>query len=146
MLIDAWANVYDGNASSHKEFVKAFKVKYGKLLFTRKTNGKQEKFKLNPVKGADVKATCREAKFSAPGLDQWATQDCSILSDEAYGWLASMFNTIEAGAQWPEPTRHAKGVYLLKDPDGKGDPLNYMLPPRHFGSLQQIRSHQAPPM
>ena len=102
-------------------------MKYGHLLFTRKINGKKEKFKLNPLKGTDIKTTCKEAKLSAAGLDQWATQDFAILSDEAYDWLASMFNTIEAGAQWPEPTRHAKGVYLLKDPDGKGDPLNYRI-------------------
>ena len=80
---------------------------------------------MKPFVGTDIKATCKEAKFSAAGLDQWATQDFSILSNEAYDWLAIMFNEIEAGAPWPEPTLHAKGAYLLKDPDDKGDPLGY---------------------
>ena len=115
--MDDWAYVYEGNAASHRYLVKAFKGKCGHLLFKRK-----EKFKLNPLKGTDIKATCKEATFSAAGLDQWATQDFSILADEAYDWLAIMFNEIEAGAPWPEPTLHAKGAYLLKDPDGKGDP------------------------
>ena len=77
------------------------------------------------MKGADIKATCKEVKCSAAGLDQWATQDFSSLADEAYDWMALMFNHIEAGASWPEPTLHAKGSYLLKNPDDKGDPLGY---------------------
>ncbi len=52
-----------------------------------------------------------------------AHQDFAILSDEAYDWLASMYNEIEKGASWPEPTLHAKGSYLLKNPDGRGEPL-----------------------
>ena len=35
-LMDAWADVYEGNAASHKDLVKAFKGKYGHLLFKRK--------------------------------------------------------------------------------------------------------------
>ena len=62
---------------------------------------------------------------SVAGFDQWTTQDFSILADDAYDWLASMFNKIEKGAPWPEPTLHAKGAYLLKDPDDKGEPLGY---------------------
>ena len=77
-----------GNAASHKDLVDAFKVKYGHLFYTREINGTKEKSKLNPLKGAGIKALCKEAKFSATGLDQWATQDFAILSDDAYDWLA----------------------------------------------------------
>ena len=80
---------------------------------------------MKPLIGTDIKATCKEATCSAAGLHQWATQDVSIIADDAYDWLATMFNEIEAGAPWPEPTLHAKGAYLLKHPDEKGDPLGY---------------------
>ena len=43
ILIDAWADVYKGNAASHDKLVKAFKGKYGHLFFKRK-----EQFKLKP--------------------------------------------------------------------------------------------------
>ena len=75
--------------------------------------------------GADLKATCKEAKLSAAGLDQWSTQDVSILRDSAYDWLAKMVNGIEADAQWPEPTLHSKGSYLLKHPEDCGESLGY---------------------
>ena len=50
ILIDAWANVYAGNASSHADLVKAFKEKYGHLAFRRK----EGIVKLKPLKGADI--------------------------------------------------------------------------------------------
>ena len=90
-------------------------------MFKRKAG----KFKLNLLSGADLKATCKEAKLSAAGLDQWSTQDFSILGDSAYDWLAQMLNKIKAGAQWPEPTLHAQGSYLLKNPEDSGEPLGY---------------------
>ena len=102
--------VYQGNATDHDELVKKFEAKYGKHIYRRKGG----KFHLDPLRGADVKATCKEIQFSAGGLDQWSTQDFAILSDEAYDWLASMYNEIEKGASWPEPTLHAKWSYLLK--------------------------------
>ena len=80
----------------------------GKHVFKRKAG----KFKLNPLTGSDLKATCKEAKLSAAGLDQWSTQDFSILGDTAFDWMAEMLNKIETGAKWPEPTLHAKCSYL----------------------------------
>ena len=103
ILIDAWKRIYQGNATDHDELVKKFEAKHGKHIYRRKGG----KFHLDPLCGADVKATCKEAKFSAGGLDQWSTQDFAILSDEAYEWLACMYNEIEKGASWPEPTLHA---------------------------------------
>ena len=75
-----------------------------------------------------MKATCKVAKLSAAGFDQWSTQEFSILCDSAYDWLANMFSKREAGAQWPEPTLHSKGSYLLKNPEDCGEPLGYRVP------------------
>ncbi len=110
MLNDAWAAVYERNVTSHKKLVDDFDAKYGKYIYRRKGGA----FKPNPLCGGDVKATCKEASFSAAGLDQWSTQDFAILDDSAYDWLARMYNQIERGASWPEPTLHAKGSYLFK--------------------------------
>ena len=94
---------------------------FGKYIYRRKGGA----YKLNPLCGADVKATYKEAIFSAGGFDQWSTQDFAILDDAAYDWLARMYNQIEKGACWPEPTLHAKGSYLLKNLGDRGDPLGY---------------------
>ena len=91
MLNDAWAAVYKGNAASHHKLVADFVAKYGNHIYKRKGGA----FQLNPLCGADVKATCKEAKLSVAGLDQWSTQDFEILNDSAYDWLASMYNEIE---------------------------------------------------
>ena len=65
-----------------------------------KERWKTREVQVGPVKGkgTDIKATCNETTLSAAGLDQWSTQDFAILNDEAYEWLANMFNRIEAGA------------------------------------------------
>ena len=66
ILIEAWKRVYQDNATDHDELVKKFEAKYGKHIYRRKGG----KFHLDPLRGADVKATCNEAKCSAGGLDQ----------------------------------------------------------------------------
>ena len=40
------------------------------------------KFKLQPMRGKDLTATCKEANFSAAGLDQWTTFDFSDIGPE----------------------------------------------------------------
>ena len=93
ILIDAWKRVDQGSATDHDALVKEFEAKYGKHIYRRKGGT----FHVDPLRGADVKATCKDAKFSAGGLDQWSTQDFAILSDAAYDWLASMYNEILKG-------------------------------------------------
>ena len=66
ILIDAWKLVHEGNAKSHKKLVAEFIAKSLEYVYKRKAG----KFKLKPICGADLKATCKEAKLSAAGLDQ----------------------------------------------------------------------------
>ena len=68
ILMDAWADVYKGNVSSHAELFEAFKGRNGALFFERNTE-----FKLEPLIGTDINATCKDATPSAAGLNQWAT-------------------------------------------------------------------------
>ena len=49
----------------------------------------------------------------------------AILSDEAYGWIARMLNTIEGGASWPKGMTQAKAAFLVKDPRDVGNPYSY---------------------
>ena len=53
--MDALANVYEGNAASHKDLIEAFKGKRGHLFYSRKKDYKTEKFKLDPLKGTGIK-------------------------------------------------------------------------------------------
>ena len=108
-------------------------------IYTRKGGT----FKLKPLSGADVKGTCKETKLLAAGLDQWSTQDFSILNDPAYDWLACMYNEIEKGASWPEPTLHAKGSYLSKKPRGPRGAARVQSVVCYAGMRPQVGSDKA---
>lgn len=94
------------------------------------------------ITGADVKATCNEAKHTAVGMDQWAPVDLKGLSDCAYQCLADMMNTIEQGAEWHEALRSAQSAFLAKDAEDALNPLAYrvlLMLPSVYRTLAHVR-------
>jgi len=61
-------------------------------------------------------ATCKHAKVTAPGLDNVFADDLKLLPLSAFHRLATLLNSIEQGAPWPNSTKHAKASFLCKNP------------------------------
>ena len=58
-------------------------------------------------------------------MDGWSPYEFSLLSDQAYDWLAEILNAIESKKQWPEQVRKGRSAFLSKDAETTEDPLKY---------------------
>ena len=57
-------------------------------------------------------------------MDGWTPADWALLSQLAFSWIAALLNAIETRGKWPAATRHAKAVFLEKDPEAVQTPLS----------------------
>ena len=81
--------------------------------------------KMPPLTLEQVKNVCINAKATAPGLDHWDPRDFANFSDNAFGMITMMFNTIEDGASWPAELLKARAAFMSKDAEKYDNPLNY---------------------
>ena len=70
-------------------------------------------------------ATCKHAKVTAPGLDNVFADDLKLLPLSAFHRLATLLNSIEQGAPWPNSTKHAKASFLSQNPNKTHDARCY---------------------
>ena len=98
--IAAWAPIHAGNVSAHTEqlLFKNLHASFGEHVF------KQDPHSLMRITGAQVSAGIAKAPDNSCGPDGVRKGDLASLSPLACEWLASLFNCIEAGAQWPHQT------------------------------------------
>ena len=82
-------------------------------------------FDIGPVDPEILHHNLTHGKATAAGLDGWGDDDLTLVSKAATTWLARMFDTIEAGAPWPEQMLHTKATYLAKDINNMDDALKY---------------------
>ena len=71
-----------------------------------------------------------------------------MLSMNAYGYLADMFNAIENGASWPEQLTSAGAAFLSKNPNDELNPLAYrvlLMLPALYRMLSKTRLRHLPP-
>lgn len=62
---------------------------------------------------------------SAAGMDSWEPEEFALMSRYACAWCARLYQTIEAGAEWPEGTTKAKAVFLEKEGALPGEVMSY---------------------
>ena len=115
----AWNKIYDGNCSDNGGIVRSFLGKYHKDIF------KRSEYQLHSVNWESLKATCIHAKHTVAGMDGFTPSDLTLLSDDAFWWLAELLELVEGGQPWPEQLTHARAAFLAKDPDRPEDPLAY---------------------
>ena len=58
-----------------------------------------------------------------PGLDAWTVAELRLLPDALLGWIAELFEAVEARGAWPQHLREPEGL-LLPKPDGGGEALD----------------------
>lgn len=114
MVIDAWAEIYKGNAEDHDQLVQDFLIQYDKFL------PKHEAFTLEAIDPMRLKQVCQHANKSVPGLDQWSPAEYTLLSDQAFVSLARLLDCIEDGAPWPEQLCFAKAALLPMGVETRG--------------------------
>ena len=118
--IAAWEPIHAGNVSANTE-----KLLFRNLLASFGEHAvKREPQALTPITGTQVADGIAKAPDSTCGLDGVRKGDLASLSPLGCEWLASMFNCIEAGAQWPQQSLCGRLVFLAK---GGNDfnPLDY---------------------
>ena len=48
-------------------------------------------------------------------MDGWMPAELALASRQIAGWMADLYEHIEASSTWPEPCRNARVAYLEKD-------------------------------
>ena len=119
IIRDAWGKVYAGVCANASTLIDGFLVRYNDFFLH------QASCVLDPVDPTLLMDLCLKSKLSAGGLDGWEAKDVKVLSLVCFDWLSQLFNSIEAGADWPSDFHHSRCSYLAKDPDVLGDPLGY---------------------
>ena len=115
-----WDRVYDGNFKNIINQSKKFLKDYDKYIF-----GNWKPRSMKKIDWKDLKKVCQDAPKTAKGLDNWATFDLSILSDQAYEKLAEFLQLVEDEGRWPEALRRGRSAYLSKDANKIEEPLQY---------------------
>ena len=82
-------------------------------------------WEVQPIRAEDLEASCKAARKSAAGLDNWSPADFRLLSRTTFQWLAELLNQIEEGAPLPDEQMMAKAAFLVKSEDKQEDPLSY---------------------
>ena len=62
-------------------------------------------------------------KRKKPGLDGWTVGELRLLPMELHGWIAALFEEVEALGRWPRELAEPEGL-LLPKPGGEGGPLD----------------------
>ena len=108
--ISAWEPIHAGNVSSHteKQLFRNFLSSFGEHAV------KQDPHTLTPITGAQVSEGIAKAPDNSCGLDGVRKGDLASLSPLGCEWLASLFNCIESGAQWPHQTLCGRLAFLAK--------------------------------
>ena len=92
----------------------------------------------------EVQAVGTHTRKSAAGMDSWEPAEIALLSPALFAKVAMLYNLIEAVADWPAGTNHARAAYLSKDPDKADDPLAYrvlLILPALYRVYGTIRLH-----
>ena len=116
-----WGQIYAGNSRDLNETVESFIRKHGEAIFTADAHV------VEPITGDSLRTECINARHSAGGLDHFDPADFTLLSPQAYHWLAMLLNSIEDGADWPEDILLARASFLAKDRDNLESPLSYRI-------------------
>lgn len=116
----AWTTIYDGNFDELAVKASVFMGKYKNQIYTRK-----KAFRVEPITAAEVASSCKEAKASVAGLDNWEPAELALLCDSGYEWIAALLNRIEDGYGWPDGAEHARAAYLAKNLNQSDNPLEY---------------------
>jgi ribonuclease HI len=120
VLHDAWDPITEGNIEDVDAAAARFMDSYQDFTV------KLPEFKIGNLTMQSFKATCQSTKRSAAGLDGWASEDLSILSDQAYAIIVDLLNAIEHGiVEWPCELLETRAVFLSKDPNNTTNPLAY---------------------
>ena len=62
-------------------------------------------------------------KRKKPGLDGWTVSELRLLPTELHGWIAALFEEVEAIGRWPRELAEPEGL-LLPKPGGTHGPLD----------------------
>ncbi|CAK0862848.1 unnamed protein product [Prorocentrum cordatum] len=65
----------------------------------------------------------RMPRRKKPGLDGWTVKELRLLPPELHGWIAELFEEIEACGSWPSELVEPEGL-LLPKPGGGADPMD----------------------
>ncbi|CAK0847227.1 unnamed protein product, partial [Prorocentrum cordatum] len=65
----------------------------------------------------------RMPRRKKPGLDGWTAKELRLLPPELHGWIAELFEEIEACGSWPSELVEPEGL-LLPKPGGGADPMD----------------------
>ena len=118
-----WGKIHAGNLGpqSKKNAGSAFRKKYSKHMVI------QSEIALPALDMNHLKEAIKHMPDNSPGLDGVQEGDMTALSDGALEWLATMLNSIEAGAPWPSQMLAGRTAWLDKTdgPVPSTDPLDY---------------------
>ena len=114
-----WDRVYDGDPKQQSVRVADFHSKYKHHITHQNTMA------IPALTMEDVKRACQKRSRTAAGLYNFEPEDFSRFSYSAYAMLVLMFNTIEAGARWPNGNYLARSAYLSKGQNTTDDPMAY---------------------
>ena len=117
-LISSWSKVYDGNCANQLGTATDFLAQYRQYLFIPSQPARVPKFTKEMIQ-----EDCCHSSATSSGWDQWEHADWKMLSDTACQRLANLYNSIEAGSEWPEPAHWGKAHLPSKDHIPSLDPM-----------------------
>ena len=122
-LQSIWGKIHAGNFGPfcQADAGRAFLDKFGQHMVS------QPAFSVPKLTAEHLKQAIDHVPDNAPGLDGVHEGDLASLSDHALQWLATLLNTIEEGAPWPDQTLIGRTAWLDKTdvPEPSTDPLDY---------------------
>lgn len=116
LLISSWQHVYKGNFSDKCASSAKYITQYRDYIYV------DEPCELPQIIGDDLVAACIGYKPSASGMDGIPPQDFAFFNAKGMGWIASILNCIEQGAQWPSDSLH-----IAAHPEDSLSPMAYRI-------------------